>query len=182
MGSLRLTLCAGLLGVAFLTPAAYAADGGDVAVTPSSPAPGTDVALRVSGCASSRTGTAVSAAFVAEVRLAGADGTLVGETRVRTELKAGSYDVRISCGDVSRKGALTVVEEGAPPSPMEDGTRPSPYASPVAPVHAGGGGTAQHLASATGPGTAHAVTGLVLAGVAATAVALRRSRRGRGSD
>jgi hypothetical protein len=173
MGSLRLTLCAGLLGVAFLTPAAHAADGGGVAVTPSSPAPGTDVALRVSGCASSRTGTAVSAAFVAEVRLAGADGTLVGETRVRTELKAGSYDVTISCGDVSRTGALTVVEENAPPSP---------YASPVAPVHAGGGGTAQHLASATGPGTAHAVTGLVLAGVAATAVALRRSRRSRGND
>jgi len=173
MGSLRLTLCAGLLGVAFLTPAAHAADGGGVAVTPSSPAPGTDVALRVSGCASSRTGTAVSAAFVAEVRLAGADGTLVGETRVRTELKAGSYDVRISCGDVSRSGALTVVEGDA---------QPSPYASPVAPVPAGGGGTAQHLASATGPGTAHAVTGLVLAGVAAAAVVLRRSRRSRGSD
>ncbi|MFF5492078.1 hypothetical protein [Streptomyces aquilus] len=180
MGSLRLTLCAGLLGVAFLTPVAHAADGGGVAVTPSSPAPGTDVALRVSGCASSRTGTAVSAAFVAEVRLTGADGTLVGETRVRTELKAGSYDVRISCGDVSRSGALTVVETSAQSS--EAPTRPAPYASPVAPVLAGGGGTARHLASATGPGTAHAVTGLVLAGVAAAAVALRRSRRSRGSD
>ncbi|MFI8532995.1 hypothetical protein ACIGMX_22490 [Streptomyces aquilus] len=186
MGSLRLTLCAGLLGVAFLTPAAHAADGGGVAVTPSSPAPGTDVALRVTGCASSRTGTAVSAAFVAEVRLAGAGGTpsgggtLVGETRVRTELKAGSYDVRISCGDVSRSGALTVVE--APAHSSEAPTQPAPYASPVAPVHAGGGGTAQHLASAAGPGTAHAVTGLVLAGVAAAAVALRRSRRSRGSD
>lgn len=180
MGSLRLTLCAGLLGVAFLTPAAHAADGGGVAVTPSSPAPGTDVALRVTGCASSRTGTAVSAAFVAEVRLAGADGTLVGETRVRTELKAGSYDVRISCGDVSRSGALTVVE--APAHSSEAPTQPAPYTSPVAPVHAGGGGTAQHLASAAGPGTAHAVTGLVLAGVAAAAVALRRSRRSRGSD
>ncbi|MCW8383794.1 hypothetical protein [Streptomyces justiciae] len=183
MGSLRITLCAGLLGVAFLTPAAHAADGGDgggVAVTPASPAPGTDVALRVSGCASSRTGTAVSAAFVAEVRLTGADGTLVGETRVRTELKAGSYDVKISCGDRSRSGALTVVE--GPVGPSEAPAQPSPYASPVAPVHAGGGGTAQHLASATGPGTAHAVTGLVLAGVAAAAVALRRSRRSRGSD
>ncbi|PWI18176.1 hypothetical protein DI272_31535 [Streptomyces sp. Act143] len=177
MGSLRVTLCTALLGCAVLTPAAsaHAADAGGVAVTPSSPAPGTDIALRVSGCASSRTGTAVSAAFVAEVRLAGADGTLVGETRVRTELEAGSYDVRIACGDASRTGTLTVVDASA---------RPSPYASPVAPVHAGGGGTAQHLASAsaTGPGTAHAVTGLVLAGVAATAVALRRSRRSRGSD
>ncbi|OPG01272.1 hypothetical protein B1R27_37755 [Streptomyces sp. GKU 895] len=180
MGSLRLTLCAGLLGAVFLTPAAHAADGGGVAVTPSSPAPGTDVSLRVSGCASSRTGTAVSAAFVAEVRLAGADGTLVGETRVRTELKAGSYDVKISCGDVSRSGALTVVE--APGQSSEAPTQPAPYASPVAPVPAGGGGTAQHLASAAGPGTAHAVTGLVLAGVAAGAVVLRRSRRSRGSD
>jgi hypothetical protein len=35
---------------------------------------------------------------------------------------------------------------------------------------------------ATGPGTGHAVTGLVLAGVAAVAVVLRRSRRSREAD
>ncbi|MGW7209574.1 hypothetical protein [Streptomyces sp. NPDC054837] len=173
MGSLRLTLCTALLAVtALTTPAAHAADGAAVAVTPSSPAPGTDIALRVSGCAD-RTGTAVSAAFVADVRLTGADGTLVGETRVRTELRAGSYDVQVTCGDTSRKAAVTVVQE------------PSPHTSPVAPVQAGGGGTA-HLAAAdartAGPGTAQAVTGLVLAGVAAAAVVLRRVRRSRGTD
>ncbi|MFF1300671.1 MULTISPECIES: hypothetical protein [unclassified Streptomyces] len=173
MGSLRLTLCTTLLAVtALTTPAAHAADGAAVAVTPSSPAPGTDIALRVSGCAD-RTGTAVSAAFVADVRLTGADGTLVGETRVRTELRAGSYDVQVTCGDTSRKAAVTVVQE------------PSPHTSPVAPVQAGGGGTA-HLGAAdartAGPGTAQAVTGLVLAGVAAAAVVLRRVRRSRGTD
>ncbi|MEU6376895.1 hypothetical protein [Streptomyces sp. NPDC046909] len=185
MGSPRLTLRTGRLaataaataaivvtaGLALPTPAAHAADGGGVSVTPSSPASGTDIALRVSGCAG-RTGTAVSAAFVADVRLTGAEGTLVGETRVRTELKAGSYDVQVTCGDLSRKGSLTVVPEA------------SPYSSPVAPVHAGGGGTA-HLASvdarAAGPGTGQAVTGLVLAGVAAGVVVFRRARRSRGA-
>ncbi|MFD3841625.1 hypothetical protein ACFWWC_36030 [Streptomyces sp. NPDC058642] len=176
MGSLRLTLCTTLLAVtALTTPAAHAADGAAVAVTPSSPAPGTDIALRVSGCAD-RTGTAVSAAFVADVRLTGAQGTLVGETRVRTELRAGSYDVQVTCGDTSHKAAVTVVQE------------PSPYTSPVAPVQAGGGGTAHFGAvgavdaRTAGPGTAQAVTGLVLAGVAAAAVVLRRVRRSRGTD
>ncbi|MEU9912815.1 hypothetical protein [Streptomyces sp. NPDC051001] len=179
MGSLRLTFCTTLLAVtALTTPAAHAADGAAVAVTPSSPAPGTDIALRVSGCAD-RTGTAVSAAFVADVRLTGAGGTpsgggtLVGETRVRTELRAGSYDVQVTCGGTSRKAAVTVVQE------------PSPHTSPVAPVQAGGGGTA-HLgavdARTAGPGIAQAVTGLVLAGVAAAAVVLRRVRRSRGTD
>lgn len=173
MGSLRLTFCTALLAVtALTTPAAHAADGEGVAVTPSSPAPGTDIALRVSGCAV-RTGTAVSAAFVADVRLTGTDGTLVGETRIRTELKAGSYDVQVICGDTAHKTAVTVVQE------------PSPHTSPVAPVQAGGGGTA-HLAAVdartAGPGTAQAVTGLVLAGVAAAAVVLRRVRRSRGTD
>lgn len=176
MGSLRLTLCTGLLALtAVITPAAQAADGGGVTVTPSSPAPGTDIAFRVTGCAD-RTGTAASEAFVADVRLAGAGGTLVGETRVRSELTAGSYDVQVTCGGDARKAALTVVDKK---------TRPSPHSSPVAPVHAGGGGTA-HLAAVdadeAGPGTAQAVTGLVLAGVAATVVALRRrARRSRGT-
>ncbi|MDN3022616.1 hypothetical protein [Streptomyces sp. S.PB5] len=180
MGSLRLTLCTGLLAVtACLAPAAHAADSGGVAVTPSSPAPGTDIALRVSGCAT-RTATAVSAAFVADARLTGAEDTLVGETRVRTELRAGSYDVQITCGDTSRKAALTVVGGDA-----GSATNPSPHTSPVAPVHAGGGGTAPHLAAvdarAAGPGTGQAVTGLVLAGVAAAAVLFRRARRNRGT-
>ncbi|MCZ0999216.1 hypothetical protein O1M63_15735 [Streptomyces mirabilis] len=53
---------------------------------------------------------------------------------------------------------------------------PNGLASPVAPVHAGGGGTA-HFASvdarSSSPGTKHAVIGLVLASAAAVAVAVR---------
>ncbi|MEU1197306.1 hypothetical protein ABZ446_13885 [Streptomyces sp. NPDC005813] len=54
-------------------------------------------------------------------------------------------------------------------------------ASPVAPVHAGGGGTvllATPDARAAGPGTRQAVIGLVLAGVAAVAVAILPRVRG----
>lgn len=178
MRSLRLTLCATALTVTALTPAAHAADGGSVSVTPSSPAPGAEVALRVSGC-TGRTATAASAAFVADARLTGADGTLAGQTQVRSSIEPGSYDVKITCVDFEVKGTITVGAGG----PGE--ARPTAPASPVAPVHAGGGGTAR-LAAAdtadarpTGPGTGHAVTGLVLAGVAVLAVVLLGSRRSR---
>jgi hypothetical protein len=54
-------------------------------------------------------------------------------------------------------------------------------------VRAGGGGAAERLAAGVpdkdarenGPGARHAVIGLVLAGVAAAAVLLRTTRRGR---
>jgi len=175
MGSLKVTLCAGAAVLAALTPTAHAADGGTVSVTPASPAPGADVALKISGC-SGTTGSAASDAFVADAKLVGTAGTLAGETRVRSSLEPGSYDVKITCGSVTVKGAIKVVanESGSPSA--------QPPASPVAPVHAGGGGTA-HLAAvdarAAGPGTVHAVVGLLLAGVAATAVALRSVRRSR---
>lgn len=181
MGSLRVTLCAiAALGAVAVLPAAHAAGGG-VSVSPSSPHPGSDVALRVSGCPE-RTATAVSAAFVADARLTvGDDGTLVGESRVRSTLKAGTYEVKVACKDASAKGAVTVVGQPADRSGQQ-GAEPSAPVSPVAPVQAGGGGTAQLAvvdARAAGPGTAHTVTGLVLAGVAATAVALRSARRSR---
>ena len=180
MGSLKVTLCAGAAVVlAALTPTAYAADGGGVSVTPASPAPGADVSLRISGCAGT-TGTAASAAFVADAKLAGASGTLAGETRVRSTLEPGSYDVKITCGSLTVKGAIKVVEN-ASQSPTAQPSE-QPPASPVAPVHAGGGGTA-HMAAvdvrAAGPGTAQTVVGLLLAGVAAAAVALRSARRSR---
>lgn len=174
MGSLRITFCTALtLAALACAPPAHAADGGDLSVTPSAPAPGTDVALRVGGCSTGRTGTAVSPAFVADVRLTGADGTLVGESRVRSTLTAGTYAVKVSCGETERAGTITVAAKGA---------RPAAPASPVAPVPAGGGGAARFTASdarAAGPGAAHTVTGLILAGAAATAVALRSARRSR---
>lgn len=194
MGSLRLTLCTGILAVAAFAPAARAADGGSVSVTPDSPAPGTDVALRVHGCSGSE-GTAVSAAFVADARLTGRQGTLAGETRVRSSLAPGAYDVRITCADFVLTGKVTVAARGRGTGqgtaadrgsgPSGEPTRaPAAAASPVAPVHAGGGGTATHFAtvatSESGPDTAQAVTGLGLAGIAALTVGLR-AHRGRNS-
>lgn len=58
----------------------------------------------------------------------------------------------------------------------------SASASPVAPVRAGGGGrtsTTGMAADRAGPSTPHTVIGLVLAGVAAVAVAVRSARRKR---
>ncbi|MFJ7997330.1 hypothetical protein ACIQ7D_09295 [Streptomyces sp. NPDC096310] len=74
-----------------------------------------------------------------------------------------------------------------------DHERPGHHRDPWSPVRAGGGGTAQlaaesrpagraeeHKSAGTaGPGTPHAVIGLVLAGVAAVAVAFRSVRRQR---
>lgn len=179
MGSVRLTLCTGILAAVALTPTAYAAEGGGVSVTPSSASPGGDVALKVSGCRG-RTATAVSDAFVSDLTLAGSGGSLSGDTRIRSSATAGRYDVHVSCGDVQVKGTVTVAGGGSGAGAAENGP-----ASPVAPVPAGGGGTATHFASvdvhAEGPGTAQTVVGLVLAGLAAVTVGLRSARRGRGN-
>ncbi|MFC9132989.1 hypothetical protein ACFT4A_39970 [Streptomyces sp. NPDC057099] len=246
MGSLRVTLCTSVLVAAALTPAAFAADAGGFSVTPATPAPGSDVVLRVTGCAA-RTAVAASGAFVADVPLTVTDGELIGESRVPSTLKAGTYPVRITCGGAERTRTFTVREResvgppasrgetggatgaaGQPPAPGTGGRQPLPegggpspqtepqtqpetepesesgsklvpadegqssaslrpgaHASPIAPVEAGGGGAA-HLVAAedrgAGPGTVQTVTGLVLAGVAAVAVALGSVRRKRGTD
>ncbi|GGQ02357.1 hypothetical protein ACFFKE_28050 [Streptomyces mutabilis] len=190
MGSLKVTLCAGAAAAAVLAPiaplasaapAAHPADGGGVSVSPSSPAPGSDVRLRVPDC-TEKTAVAVSAAFVSDAKLSpsSSDGALVGAGTVRSTMEAGAYVVRVECGQDAREGTVTVAERQRPAAP----------ASPVAPVDAGGGGTARLAASDTRdevrpepPGTAHTVTGLVLAGIAAVAVALRGVRsRSRGTD
>jgi hypothetical protein len=190
MGSLKATLCAGAALTAVLAPVtvtamaatAYAADGGGVSVTPATPAPGGDVTLRVADCAE-KTAVAVSAAFVSAARLslASTDGALVGSGQVRSSVTAGAHVVKVRCGSTEHRGTLTVGDRTGARAPVP--------ASPVAPVDAGGGGTARLAAAdrhddarANGPGTAQAVTGLVLAGVAAVAVALRSARRSRGTD
>ena len=187
MGSMKVTLCAGAVALtaALGAPAALAADGGGVSVSPSAPVPGTDVTLRVPDC-TEKTAVAVSAAFESDVRLgvAAKDGVLVGSSRVRSSVEAGAYAVQVTCGDRAHKGTITVDEK------RHASGRPTAHASPVAPVEAGGGGTAALAASGHGeqarsapPGTAHTVTGLVLAGIAAVAVALRSARsRSRGTD
>lgn len=185
MGSLRLTLCTGVLaGTATLTPVAHAADGG-LSVTPATPAPGGELGLRVTGC-TGQAGVATSAAFVTEARLSGPDGTLTGETRIRSTLPPErSYQVTVVCdgadGPKSITAPLTLTDGSTSPS---GGEHPSGHASPIAPVRAGGGGTARLAAGdedtrAAGPNAAHAVTGLVLAGAAGVAVKVLGGRRGR---
>jgi hypothetical protein len=130
MGVLKITVCAGVAVVAAaLVPTAYASGdggrddggrngGGSVSVTPSRPSPGSEVTLKVTGCGG-RTATAVSAAFVADARLVvvgDGDGALVGDTRVRSTLTAGSYDVRIACADLQVKGRIEVRQPASAPS------------------------------------------------------------------
>ncbi|MFH8500153.1 hypothetical protein [Streptomyces coeruleorubidus] len=147
MGSLRVTVCTSVLVAAALTPAAYAADAGGVSVTPATPAPGSDVTLRVTDCAE-RTAVARSAAFVADARLTVTAGELVGESRVRSTLDAGRYAVKVTCGETERTGTFTVREGerrrsasgagsehssvsgtvGQPPAPGAIGQPPAPGA------------------------------------------------------
>ncbi|QTD98758.1 hypothetical protein [Streptomyces cyanogenus] len=183
MGSLRLTVCTGILAVtsAAFPPVAHAADGGSVGVTPAVPAPGDDVTLRVSGCAGEQ-GTAASSAFVSDAQLTGAQGSLTGETRVRSALTPGAYTVKVSCAGSVRTGMIRVTEAGGTGRAEESLEPPAGTASPIAPVPAGGGGTAHFATVATsgsGPDTLQAVTGLALAGIAAVAAGLR-ARRSRG--
>jgi hypothetical protein len=193
MGSLQLTLCAGAVVAGALTPVPASAlpMDTDVSVTPSNPTPGSEIQVRARGCATGTSGTAAaSRAFVADALLAGRTGELVGETRIRSTLTPGTYDIKVTCGGLGDKaddaaepgkvdeatGTLTVVKKPPAPAPAA----PSAHQSPTAPVSAGGGGTAR-LSSveerAEGPGTPHTVVGLVLAGVAAVAVAVRSVRR-----
>ncbi|MCS0606238.1 hypothetical protein NX794_34260 [Streptomyces sp. LP11] len=191
MGSLRLTLCTGILAAAVCTPAAHAASGGPVTVTPASPAPGGAVTVRAGGCTGARA-TAASTAFVADAVLTGGQGTVSGETQVRTSVQPGAYDVKVTCAGTVTTGTLTVGSGGGGGlGQLEQLIRPfgtgasavAPSETPVAPVDAGGGGTAHFATVATsgsGPGNLQAVTGLALAGIAAVVVG-RRARRSRGT-
>lgn len=184
------------------TAAARAADPGDpdaprgsVSVAPAAARAGSDVELRVTGCDGS-TGRARSDAFVApgvlapapdESGLTSAGPTLFAEARVRSTVAPGAYRIQVTCGsadaehaeDVQVEGVLRVVAEGGAPAPAP---------TPTALVHAGGGGAAAQLAArgdspraavSEGPGTRHAVIGLVLTAIAAVAVAFRTVRRRR---
>ncbi|MBB6420987.1 hypothetical protein [Streptomyces sp. AK010] len=137
MGSLRVTVCTGVLAAVALAPAAYAADTGSVSVTPAVPAPGSDITLRVTGCAQ-RTAVAASAAFVADARLTVTGAReLTGESRVRSTAEAGSYAVRVTCGATRQTGTLTVRDgkargpESAQPSGQEAVPLPAHEAAPL---------------------------------------------------
>ncbi|MEU0168217.1 hypothetical protein ABZ214_22570 [Streptomyces iakyrus] len=133
MGSLRVTVCTSVLAVAALAPSAYAADGGSVSVTPAAPAPGSDVTLRLTGCAQ-RTAVAASAAFVADARLTVTGAReLAGESRVRSTAEAGSYAVRITCGAAQQTATLTVRDGAARRS--DAAPLPAPGAGGQQPAH-----------------------------------------------
>ncbi|MEU6002491.1 MULTISPECIES: hypothetical protein [unclassified Streptomyces] len=138
-------------------------------VTPSTAEPGAKVEISVSGCEGT-TGSAGSGAFTGDAKLTGRDGekySLNGSATIRNGVE-GSYDITVICDGHPHQGVGTV----------QVGRH---HTAPVSPVRAGGGGTAQLAAHAqeAGPGTRHAVIGLVLAGVAAVAVAFRSVRRRR---
>ncbi|MEU1487345.1 hypothetical protein [Streptomyces sp. NPDC005752] len=183
MRSLPLTFCAALVAGTIALPAsaalaAPAADeprdekrSGTVSVSPSRVSPGGEVELRVDVCGKGRSARGNSEAFVSEARFEPGGGKeLVAEARIRSDAAPDDYEVWVTCKDGHGKatGTVTVVHHGRP--------------SPVAPVRAGGGGTAvlaQETAADEGPGTRHAVIGLGLGAVAAFAVALRSARRRR---
>lgn len=183
MHSLPLTFCAAIAAGTIALPASAASAGyktenpgdekrsGTVSVSPSRVSPGGEVELRVDVCGKGRSARGNSEAFASEARFEPADGKgLVAHARIRSDAAPDDYEIWVTCKDGHGKatGTVTVVHHGRP--------------SPVAPVRAGGGGTAvlaEEAAADEGPGTRHAVIGLGLGAVAAVAVAFRGARRRR---
>ncbi|MFI0988233.1 PT domain-containing protein [Streptomyces exfoliatus] len=210
--ALRAAGAAALLVLAPTAGGAYAHDGVKVTVTPSTASPGADIDVRVQGCKGT-TGAAKSQAFVADAELTGRDGggkPLFGDTTVKSGLETGTYKVSVTCDGHDHPDVGTVHVQHRKPTheptrrptekpterPIERPTgKPTHHASPVAPVRAGGGGTAAFAAPAapgvaqttseSGLGIPYTLLGLGLAAVAAVAVAFRSSRRrttGSGTD
>ncbi|WP_030718052.1 hypothetical protein [Streptomyces sp. NRRL F-2580] len=164
-------------------------DRGSITVDPDPAHPGAQVKLRVNGCDGTR-GAAKSAVFVADVELYGRDGgrsPLYGEAMISSHASPGWHSIRVTCdGHDKVTGSVQISEY----------RHPTHHASPVWPVHAGGGGMSAELAEAgkpaaaaakkdhgDGPGLPHTVIGAILAAVATLAVAgralaLRRRRSG----
>ncbi|MEU8538536.1 hypothetical protein AB0C52_00820 [Streptomyces sp. NPDC048717] len=115
----------------------------------------------------------------------GKAGELSGGVRLKQHLDEGTYPISVSCDghDHRDAGTLRVRRSEQPPA------RPTSHPSPVAPVHAGGGGTAvfaapaapgvAQTASEEGLGTPYTVLGFGLAALAAAALALRGNSRRR---
>ncbi|MFF2011161.1 hypothetical protein ACFVWY_19090 [Streptomyces sp. NPDC058195] len=204
MRSTLLTFCAAAVVAAVLVPDSAAlaepgpapvpvpapVPGGDrtsgisLTARPPTAGPGGEVELRLAGCAG-RTATGESDAFVAAARFSpAADGGLYAETRISSDAPLGDHTIRVTCTD-DRSATGTTGTAGATSTAGTTGTvtvTDRGRATPLAPVAAGGGGAALFAAGderREGPGTAHAVTGLVLAAVTAVAVALRGTRRRR---
>ncbi|MFF4661546.1 hypothetical protein [Streptomyces sp. NPDC001282] len=189
MRSIPLTLCAVAVVAVTLVPAPAALaepdpvtapragpDGGSgasLSVTPRSAAPGGEVALRLDGCAGG-SAEGSSDVFVSKARFApAADGGLFARARIGAEASPGDHGVQAVCADGGERatGTVTVTVAGRDAA-----------ATPLAPVRAGGGGTAalsDEEARPSGPGIAHAVIGLALAAGAVVAVVFRGAARRR---
>ncbi|MGR4878893.1 hypothetical protein ACIPUC_05570 [Streptomyces sp. LARHCF249] len=164
-------------------------DRGSISVEPNPAHPGSQVKLRVNGCDGTR-GAAKSSVFVGDAELYGREGgrsPLYGEAVISSHAQPGRHSVRVTCdGHDKVSGSIEISHR-----------RPSHHASPVWPVHAGGGGMSAELAENSrpaaaakkddhdddGPGLPHTVIGAVLAAaatlaVAGRALALRRRRSG----
>ncbi|WP_406381654.1 hypothetical protein [Streptomyces sp. NBC_01618] len=187
MRSIPLTFCAAAVVAATLVPASVALADSDtgtdrgtgsgsrtaLSVSPPSLAPGGEVDLRLDSCGG-KEAKGNSDVFVSEARFSpAADGGLIAQARLSTDASPGDHEIQVVCTDdkgTKVSGTVTVVDRG--------------QASPLAPVRAGGGGTAalnEREARQEGPGIVHAVIGLVLAAVAAVTVAFRSARRRRRS-
>ncbi|MDX3070005.1 hypothetical protein PV518_49180, partial [Streptomyces sp. ND04-05B] len=142
MGSSRVALCAGTLFAAALAVSvspALAADPGRVSAVPASPPPGSDIRVRAAGCAG-ESATAASEAFVADALLTrpgdGSLGTLTGDTRVRSSLRPGTYELRVTCPGVEDgiRGTLRVgggrSEAAGPSAPAPPGAESGPAPRP----------------------------------------------------
>ncbi|MEU8762088.1 hypothetical protein [Streptomyces sp. NPDC048659] len=189
--ALRATGAALVLVLAPTAGTALAHDGVQATVTPASTHPGADVDIRVTGCKGT-TGAAKSQAFVADARLTGRDGgkdPLFGDTTLKSGLEEGTYKVSVTCDGHDHPDVGTVH--------VKRHEEPTHHPSPIAPVRAGGGGTAAFAAPAApgvaqtaaeeGLGTPYTLLGLGLAAVAAVSVAFRSARRrgtgaGQGAD
>ncbi len=142
-------------------PVAQAVEAGAVAVTPGSTAPGTNVRIGASGCATSNpnaSARAYSDAFpTASLTAIGSQGEVSGTATVFSGAKAGTYTVTVVCDvtNPSQKytGSLTVTGSSATPQGVRGGL----------------GGSFE-----PGPGTIAAGTALVALGVGATVYKLRR--------
>ncbi|WP_256103198.1 hypothetical protein [Streptomyces sp. ODS05-4] len=170
--------------------AAHAEDGGGPVVrafaVPATAAPGAGLEVEVTGCASGH-GEVRSPAFFSAAELAGRDGagrSLHGATTAASHARAGGHPLHVVCDGRTHRDAGTVqVAQQEPVSPRR-GTGSAgavTAASADEPLSLSAAQAPMDLVAADeqGPGTPHTVIGLVLAGVAAVAVALRTSRRRR---
>lgn len=166
---------------------------GSVVVTPAKVRAGGEVDLRVAACDGDK-GLARSRAFVETATLKeAADQTLTGRADIRPAAEPGRYTVVVDCydktGDLKRgiaEGSVFVVGGRPHPEPTHhDGRhdghdRDRHHGQPVAPVRAGGGGTAADAEGPT-PATTLALAGAGAAGLAGFAILRRRrlaARRG----